>query len=97
MSAAEEPKTEEGGQVLLFNTKFEGVKVSDFRLNFGGNVELGDKALIDALKLDEEVTLVVRGRVRGRGHKMKTSKDGASGSAVSSATIVIDTVTLDEA
>lgn len=88
------PKAEEGGQVLLFDKKFEGVKISDYRLNFGGNVELGDPELIKALVLDEEVTLIVRGRVTGRGHKTKTAKDQKS-TAVSSSTIVIETVTLD--
>lgn len=92
----EEPKEEAGGQLLAFTGKFEGVAVKDFRLNFGGNIELGDKALIDALKLDEDVTLVVKGKVRSRGHKLKAAKDGAKSSAVSSATIVIDTVALEE-
>lgn len=91
------PKEEPGGQVVLFTSKFEGVKVDDFRVNFGGNVELGDPKLIEALKLDEDVTLIVKGKVRSRGHKLKNAKDGAKGSAVSSATIVIDSVTLDEA
>lgn len=91
------PQAEAGGQVLLFTGKFEGVKVDDFRLNFGGNIMLGDKALIDALKLDEDVTLIVKGKVRSRGHKLKAAKDGAKGSAVSSATVVIDTVALEEA
>lgn len=90
------PEEEAGGQVLLFTGKFEGVKVDDFRLNFGGNIALGDKTLIDALTLNEEVTLVVKGTVRSRGHKMKAVKDGAKGSAVSSATIVIEEVALED-
>lgn len=88
------PAEEDGGQLLVFDKKFEGVKITDYRLHFGGNVELGDKELIDALKLDEEVTLIVKGRVVGRGHKTKTAKDSKS-SAVSSSTVVIETVTLD--
>lgn len=96
MSAVEDDQQEEAtGQVLLFNTKFEGTKVTDFRLHFGGNIELGDKDLIDALKLDDDVTLIVKGKVRSRGHKLKSAKDGAKSEAVSSATVVIDTVTLD--
>lgn len=103
MSAAEDqqgpdgPKEDASGQVLLFSGKFEGVKVADYRLNFGGNVELGDKELIDALKLDEEVTLIVKGRVRSRGHKMKNAKDDSKGTAISSSTIVIDSVALEQA
>lgn len=90
------PDAEENGQVLLFNRKFEGEKITDYRINFGGNVELGDKAVIDALTLNSEVTLIVKGRVTSRGHKMKTAKD-SKGSAVSSSTVVIESVTLDEA
>lgn len=90
-----EVKEEAGGQLVAFTGKFEGVKVDDFRLNFGGNVELGDPALINALKLDEDVTLIVKGKVRQRSHKLKNAKDGAKGSAVSGATLVIDSVTLD--
>ena len=91
---AEAPKVEEGGQVLLFDKKFEGVKITDYRLNFGGNVELGDPELIKALALDEEVTLIVKGRVVSRSHKTKTAKDAKS-TAVSSSAIVVETVTLE--
>lgn len=91
----EAPAEEAGGQLLAFTGKFEGVKVADFRLNFGGNIELGDPDLIKALTLDEDVTLIVKGKVRSRGHKMKNAKDGTKSTAVSSATVVIDTVTLD--
>ena len=89
------PATDEGGQVLLFTSKFEGVKVTDFKLNFSGNIAIGDQKLIEALALDEEVTLIVRGRVNGRGHKTKNVKDGAKSEAVSSSTILIETVALE--
>lgn len=105
MSAVEEktetkredgPKSDETGQILLFTSKFEGVKVTDFRLNFSGNVAIGDKDIIEAVALDEEVTFIVKGRVNGRGHKTKNVKDGAKSEAISSSTILIETVALYE-
>lgn len=99
MSAVEtpaEPKVEETGQVVLFNAKFEGQKVTDHRLNFGGNIALGDPEVIKALTLNGEAVLVVKGYVAGRGHKMKSGKDGGRSGAVSSSTFIVESVTLDE-
>ena len=84
MAAAEdkqEPEVEAGGQVMLFTQKFEGVKVSDYTVNFGGNIPLGDPELIKALTLGEEVTLRVKAHVQSRGHRLKAGKDNADKSA----------------
>lgn len=94
--AVADPKVEEGGQVLLFNEKFEGKRITDFSLNFGGNIPLGDPDLIRALKLDNEATLVVKVRVVSRGHRTKKGKDGGTVGAVSSSNVVVESVALDE-
>lgn len=94
---AEKPQEDEGGQLVMFNQKFEGVRVVDHRLNFGGNVALGDPEVIKSLKLDDEVTLIVKGKIAGRGHKTKKGKDGGSIGAVSSSTLIIESVALDAA
>lgn len=89
-------KTEEpGGQVVLFG-KFEGQRVTDARLNFGGNIALGDPKVIEALKLNGEAVLIVKGYVASRGHKMKSTKDGGRAGAVSSSTFIVESVALDE-
>jgi hypothetical protein len=90
--AQEEPT----GQVLLFKERFEGQKVTDYRLAFGGKVELGDAELIEALKLGREVTLRVVGRVMTRNHTLKKEDGMPTSETVSSATVVIETVSLDE-
>lgn len=86
-----------GGQTLLFIPKFEGVKVTDFTINVGGNIAIGDPELIKRLTLGEEVTLRVKAHVQSRGHRLKAGKDNADKkAAVSSANIVVDAITLDE-
>lgn len=90
---------DKSGQVLLFpGQKFEGVKVTDYTLNIGGNIQLGDPELIKALTLGEEVTLRVKAHVVSRGHRLKKGKDNSDKhAAVSSANIVIDAVSLEDA
>lgn len=91
----DKPESEDGGQVVLFNkARFEGQKVTDYALSFGGNIQIGDPDLVKALTLGAEVTLRIQGHVQSRGHKMKDGKD--SKGAVSSATLVVESVTLDE-
>lgn len=85
-----------GGQVLLFNEKFEGKRVTDFTLNFGGNIQLGDPDLIRALKLDSEATLIVKVKVVSRGHRVKKGKDGGTVGAISSSNVTVESVALDE-
>lgn len=94
--AAKVPEEEEGGKLVLFG-KFEGERVVDARLNFGGNIALGDPKVIEALKLNGEAVLVVKGYVASRGHKMKAGKDGGRSGAISSSTFIVESVTLDEA
>lgn len=90
------PKEEAGGQLVAFTQKFEGQRVVDYRLNFGGNVAIGDPALIEALKLNGEATLVVKVRTVSRGHKVKAGKDGGVVGAISSSNVTVETVALDE-
>lgn len=96
--AAEEaaPPAEESGQLLAFTQKFEGQRVVDYRLNFGGNVALGDPKIIDSLKLNGEAVLVVKVKTVSRGHKIKTGKDGGTIGAVSSSNVTVESVALDE-
>lgn len=100
MAAAEtkhegEPEIGEGGQVILFTGKFEGVKVTDFAVNFSGNIPIGYPELIKSLALDEEVTLIVKGRVTSRSHRKKNAKDGAKSEAVSSSTVLVQSIALE--
>lgn len=57
---------------------FEGHKVGELRLNFSGNTLVVDKDTADALKLDEEIELVVRGRVVSATHRAARSAGGTS-------------------
>lgn len=95
-AAQEAPPEGAGGQTLLFMPKFEGVKVTDFTVNVGGNIPLGDPELIKRLTLGEEVVLRVKAHVVSRGHRLKKGKDNDKQAAVSSANIVVDSITLDE-
>lgn len=95
-AAQDEPKVEEGGQLVAFTQKFEGVRVVDYRLNFGGNVALGDPKLIEALKLGNEATLVIKVKVVSRGHGTKKGKDGGTVGAISSSNVTVESVALDE-
>lgn len=87
VSETEEPQTEEPSAPLMQLPLFEGHRTVETRLNFGGNILITDQELGDALKLGNEVEIVIKGRVVSRGFK---SKD--DGQAVSSAAVVVDSV-----
>jgi hypothetical protein len=95
-AAPDGPQEETGGQLVAFNVKFEGQRIVEHRVKFSGNLVLGDPDLVKALKLNDEVTLVVKGHVDGRNHKMKNGKDGGRSGAGSSSAFVIESVALDE-
>lgn len=67
---------------------FEGHRVIEARMNFGGNIAITDADLAKTLKLGAEVEFVIRGRVVSRGHKSK----GDERQAVSSANVVVDEI-----
>lgn len=48
---------------------FEGHRVIEARMNFGGNIAITDPEFAKSLKLGAEVEFVIRGRVVSRGHK----------------------------
>lgn len=78
--------------VTLNLTLFEGYRPVKATLNFGGNIEIRNPDVAQALKLGREVTLVVRGEVRSRGHK----KTGEGKDAAASSTVVVSSVELHE-
>jgi hypothetical protein len=72
---------------------FEGHHVTDHRLNFAGNVELGGD-VVREMSLGAEVRLEVVGHVISRGHKEVRDKEGNLVGTVSSSTLVVEGVGL---
>lgn len=84
---AEEPEAKPKQGAL-----FEGFRVTEHRLNFGGNVLLVDADVIRSAKLGAEVEIVVRGRISSRGHKAQTDSEGNKLGATSSSTLIVQSI-----
>lgn len=71
---------------------FEGYRVVDHTLNFGGNIKLADQDVIDSMKLGSEVAIIVRGRVVSRKHNGKDDGEGNRLGASSSSTVIVESI-----
>lgn len=72
---------------------FEGFRVTEHRLNFGGNVLIVDADVVKAMKLDSgEVELVVRGYVASRKFKGKKDTDGNKVGAEAMSVLIVESV-----
>lgn len=87
-----ENETPEAQTVTLNLTLFEGYRPVKATLNFGGNIEITNPDVAQALKLGREVDLIIRGEVRSRSHK----KTGEGKDAVASSVVVVSSVELHE-
>jgi hypothetical protein len=78
---------------------FEGCRVTDYRLNFGGNVPLGDLELIKQLKLNNNatVTLEIDVEVVSAGGKKTKDGEGNVTGTVKSSNVVVKAVRLADA
>lgn len=92
-STAEAPKADEDVKRPSQLPLFEGHRVTDHTLSFSGNVGLEELELVKGLKLDEEVAVIIRGRVASRRHNVVKDEHGNTVKTVSSSTILIDSVT----
>jgi hypothetical protein len=94
MSAtAEAEKTAPVTQMPLF----EGYRVSEHRLNFAGNILLIDADVLKQMHLkNNDVELVIRGKVVARSHKKLSDKDGNTTGAVSSTSVYVESVSAYE-
>lgn len=70
--------------------EFEGLKINTARLNFAGNVLVDDQRLVEALRLNADVELVISGRVVGRSHSTKRDGEGYVKETVTSSTLYIE-------
>lgn len=93
MSAALEAAPEEAVEAKpKQGSLFEGFRVTEHRLNVGGNIALVDADVIKELKLGAEVELVVRGYISTRGHKGLKDGEGNRVGAVSSSTLIVQSI-----
>jgi hypothetical protein len=93
MSVAEASPAEELAARPTQLPLFEGVRMTEHRLNFAGNVLLSDPDVVKQMHLKtDEVALVVRARVVKRGHAKIDDKEGNTVGGVSSTTIYITSV-----
>lgn len=94
MSAAEaaEPQEQEEPKGKTAQLPlFEGHRVTEHRLNFGGNVPITGEVAKE-MKLGAEVTLTIKGYVTSRNHKGLKDKDGNRLGASSSAALIVQSV-----
>lgn len=74
-------------------TLFEGQKITDHQLKLSGAVELYDADLIGSLSIkNDEVVLVVRGRVVGRSFKKQLDKFGNVTGTVATSVVLVESV-----
>lgn len=73
---------------------FEGMDVDKCTLTFSGSVEITDQKLIDAIKLNKSIELVVSGKFKARAHNVKDDADGYLKETISRSTVKIDDVAL---
>lgn len=73
---------------------FEDHRVTELRLNFSGNTLVSDPDMAEALKLDGEVELVVRGRVVSATHR--AGRDAGGTKVAKSAAVYVESVELAE-
>lgn len=92
LAAAPDPEPERQAVQLPL---FEKCRITKYTVNFGGNVEIGDMDLIDALKLNKEAELTIRVRVASRGHKVQRDGEGNVTGTVSSSNLVVERIALD--
>lgn len=85
---AEESEADKKGLPL-----FEGYRVAEHTLNFGGNIKVADQDVIDGLKLGQEITMVVRGRVVSRKFNGKDDAEGNRLPASSASTVIVESIT----
>lgn len=71
---------------------FEGYRVGEHTLNFGGNIKLSDQDVVDKLKLGQEVAIVVRGRVVSRRFNGKDDAEGNRLPASSASTVIVESI-----
>lgn len=69
-----EPEQEQSPQLRI--PHYEGLVVNRVVLAFSGSLEVDDQKLVDLLRLNHDVELVVSGRLLGSGHKVKLDGDG---------------------
>lgn len=73
---------------------FEKQRITKFTVNFGGNIEIGDLDLINALKLNQNAELVIKVNVASRGHKRQRDGEGNVTGTVSSSNLVVESIRL---
>lgn len=90
MTQAAEASEETGVVRQLRLPMFEGLQVNTHHLNFAGNVLVEDQAIVDALRLNKDVELVIMGRVVARGHRTKRDGEGYVIETTSSSTLYVE-------
>lgn len=71
---------------------FEGHRVNELRVNFSGNTLVTSGEVADALELDGEVELIVKGRVVSATHR--AARDAGGTKVAKSAAVFIESVEL---
>lgn len=89
LAAAPEPEAVETQLPL-----FEGQRIVKNTINFSGNNEVLEAALVEKLKLDAEVVLVVRAKVVSRGFKGKTDDAGNRLGADAASNLSVQSISL---
>lgn len=90
-STAEKEAPKKASQLTLF----EGQKVTDHAVKFSGSVALDDALIVGELTMkNNEVAVVVRGRVVGRSFKKEIDKLGNVTGTVSTSVVLIEDVEL---
>ena len=73
---------------------FEGQRITKNTVNFSGNNEILEKALVDVLTLDSEVTLIVKAKVVSRGLKGKSDDAGNRLGAEAASNLSVKSISL---
>ena len=101
MSVATETPPAEPAEVTSIKPSqlplFEGHRVTDNEVSFGGSITLEDLDLVKSMKLNGEFELVVRGRINTRTHRVKRDEAGNVVKTTSVSNLVVESVTAYDA
>ena len=75
---------------------FEGQRITDHRLYFSGDIPIEDDTITARMKLNEEVRLLVWGRIVTRKHSIKRDGEGYVTAVINGATVLVEGVAVAE-